>query len=255
MFLWLSGLVELHGGKVGVLSQEGQGSTFFFELPLFEVSAPEVLLMEEVYPTSSNVAESTSLVSNFLTETEQNHQHDDIESNSVQQDVIVRNSPRESRWWGRSPKGSRYSFSSLISSSFSSNIPHPIRIEPESDKSGEVLGTPKSPFAPNGVHVAVVSPSRRRRLDQFSRDNMAATAPGDAAAAAAAIDTADFKVDEVGGEGGERPDEKGEDGRVARNEAKKSLRFMIVDDTATTRKLLRRMLTDAGHHVDEAADG
>ena len=248
MFLWLSGLVELHGGKVGVISQEGQGSTFFLELPLFEVSAPEVLLMEEVYPTSSNVAESTSLVSNFLTETEQNHQHDDIESNSVQQDVIVRNSPRVS-WWRSSPRGSHYSFSSLISSSL---IPHPIRIEPESNKSGEVLGTPKSPFAPNGVHVAVVSPLRRRRLDQFSRDNMAATAPGDTAAA---IDTADFKADEVGGEGSERPDEMGEDGRVARNEARKSLRFMIVDDTATTRKLLRRMLTDAGHHVDEAADG
>ena len=34
-------LIELHGGKVGVLSQEGQGSTFYFELPLERIANSE----------------------------------------------------------------------------------------------------------------------------------------------------------------------------------------------------------------------
>ena len=39
------------------------------------------------------------------------------------------------------------------------------------------------------------------------------------------------------------------------NAKKRSLHFMIVDDTAPTRKLMRRMLMSAGHTVDEAVDG
>ena len=34
-------LIELHGGKVGILSQEGQGSTFYFELPLEKIANSE----------------------------------------------------------------------------------------------------------------------------------------------------------------------------------------------------------------------
>ena len=41
MFCFVQGLVELHGGTVGVFSQEGHGSTFFFELPLFATLSPE----------------------------------------------------------------------------------------------------------------------------------------------------------------------------------------------------------------------
>ena len=40
------------------------------------------------------------------------------------------------------------------------------------------------------------------------------------------------------------------------SEAKRHLRFMIVDDTTATRKLMRRVLTSAGHIVlDEADNG
>ena len=36
---------------------------------------------------------------------------------------------------------------------------------------------------------------------------------------------------------------------------KRTLRFLIVDDTMPTRKVMKRLLTDMGHSVDEAADG
>jgi CheY-like chemotaxis protein len=35
----------------------------------------------------------------------------------------------------------------------------------------------------------------------------------------------------------------------------KGLRFLVVDDTITNRKMTRRMLSSLGHSVDEAADG
>ena len=253
------GLVELHGGIVGAVSQEGKGSTFFFELPLFETPLPSELALEEVYPPPTNIAESIALVSRTMTDTDQNRPEGDLEDGCLQQKKIE--SPTSAalhrRLFGISSSSSSkysYSFSSLISSSFSSKIPHPIRIEPSSDVSGEMLDKTPSPFAPNGMQISLGSASRRRRLsllDQFHNSIFAASPTTTAAAAA------DYKVDEDGEEEEEveRPDDRVECIGADNNETRKTLRFMIVDDAATTRKLMRRILTSAGHHVDEAVDG
>lgn len=38
-------------------------------------------------------------------------------------------------------------------------------------------------------------------------------------------------------------------------ESKESLRILVVEDIATNRKLLVRLLKNRGHHCDEAVDG
>jgi hypothetical protein len=71
--------------------------------------------------------------------------------------------------------------------------------------------------------------------------------------------TADFKIDEEESDDDDKADrnsvDKVERSSVRSSFTKRSFRFMIVDDTIATRKLMRRMLSSAGHHVDDAIDG
>ena len=63
VFLIPKGLVELNGGVVGVISEEGHGSTFFVELSLLrKPTTSDEIAFEEIYPSPSNNTESMALV-------------------------------------------------------------------------------------------------------------------------------------------------------------------------------------------------
>ena len=66
-FLIPKGLVELHGGAVGVISEEGHGSRFFVELSLFRKPASDEIALEEIYTSPSNITESMALVCSNMT--------------------------------------------------------------------------------------------------------------------------------------------------------------------------------------------
>ena len=237
-------MVELHGGTVGVFSQEGHGSTFFFELPLFATLSPEdEIAYEEIYPSIANNAEHMALVARSMTAP-------DIETGDLQQD---KPDPTSMKRWQRSSfisssNSGKFSVASFLSSTISSLIPSPVQIEPFSDLDSGILDARVSPLAPNGLKISMGSSSERRRqlvMNQFDDGHLLSTI--------ASTNVRECEVDDE--------DEKSQDmielegGRPQSGAASKGLRFLVVDDTVAIRKLMRRVLTSAGHTVDEADDG
>ena len=256
MFLWLSGLVELHGGKVGVLSQEGQGSTFFFELPLFEVSSA----IDEVAREESNV---DGAITRTVTESELNNVSErslGLEGDIETGNTVVLQSHQSTLEPSFLLHGWRWLLPRRHNAVYSSTtLPLPSSVQAPPVPSGPIpavrtaammiTASSGSPFAPNGIQVAVGSSAERRRKLLTNRYE-------------GGMLTADFKIDENDSEG---EDSRIEDKRVremgSKNSSfrssfsKRSLRFMVVDDTAATRKIMHRMLANAGHSVDDAVDG
>lgn len=59
-------LVELMGGTLGVTSEPGTGSTFWFEMPCETVAIDENLVIDDVEPTVENITRSTNAAHSVL---------------------------------------------------------------------------------------------------------------------------------------------------------------------------------------------
>jgi PleD family two-component response regulator len=162
-------------------------------------------------------------------------------------------------------------------------IPPPVRIEPFSDLDSGILDARVSQLAPNGLKISMGSSAERRRqlvanllpsinvtdfkdddsnsnkVDEKSDDSKVDEKSDDKAGVV--NDGSSHKVDEKSEEEDRdvisvNIDEKSEEqDEYTQTKSSKCLRFLVVDDTAATRKLMRRVLTSAGHTVDEAEDG
>ena len=203
--------MELHGGTVGVCSQEGHGSTFFFELPLFATLSPEdEIAYEEIYGSSANNAEHMALVARSLTAP-------DIETGDLQQDkpAATATSMIATKLWQRSSFSSCSTVATFLCSTITSMIPPPIRIEPYSDLDGGLLDARVSQLAPNGLKISMGSSSERRR------QLVANLLPS--------IDAIDFKDDDSN-----KVDEKSDDSKV---DEKSDDKAGVVDDESSSHKV------------------
>ena len=263
---------------MGAVSHEGKGSTFFFELPLFKTPS----LDREGILEDTN-ADDVMKISRTETELEVNHLSEiplalisDVETghglkNHSSEVDNARQSSLAKSYWPQSLR--RFLLPKRSSAVYSSSPVEPPSPTNNGPKQTKLLGSPLdmqtgrsfdtgvsvgsgssgSPFAPNGLQIAVGSSAERRRKLLMNRYD------GGALTAAPVID---FKDDEEEDEESD-DDEKAERSSVDKAErssirssfTKRAFRFMIVDDTIATRKLMRRMLTSAGHYVDDAVDG
>ena len=260
---------------MGVVSQEGKGSTFFFELPLFEMPSLDTKGAFE----ESNI-DDVMKISRTNTETEANHplevplalEDGDVETgprlqkHSIEVDNSFNSTEKATSFWLwllgwrwslllKRRSSTVYSSSPLEPSTPTNNGPHELNrmgftpeIRTGSTGVSVTAGTSGSPFAPHGLQIAVGSSTERRRKLLMNRY--------DGGELTAGPFIADFKIDEEESDDGDRNSvDKGDRSSIRSSFTKRCFRFMIVDDTIATRKLMRRMLSSAGHHVDDAIDG
>ena len=253
-------LIDLLGGRVGVISAPGQGSTFFFEAP-FDVSAdqnPEALRPADALAASGavNADEASSRTINRPASSD-----DTPTTNSSPQ--LITSSLRNKR---------RAMHNRQKSSSNVNYIPlhpaHPASLALAAS-SQQTVNTPTSPVRMVARALTVPPAPSSTRPAPPSTSSLAA------AASATALITATVAVspkrvaapvakEHTGGDGSSSVGAvaapapvAGSASRVARSSAaKRPLRVLVVDDADSNRKLLARLVSRDGAAVcEQARDG
>eukprot|EP01036_Dinobryon_divergens_P035132 gene35132-45479_t len=225
-------LVELHGGVIGAVSEEGRGSTFFFELPLYESQGSDNEVSATMADRSDNHPKRT------LSLLESDIESGDLTNHKPLDDIdgwLLRSIGQLGIFLPRQSSSTVYPSFSLPSPSSTDNMPQQLKTTELTSSDMPIVLGPADPavvVSQKGSRGSTPTGSfsarpRGRRLSEY-----------------------DVKVDI--GDISFRSGLSNNANKGLRN----SLHFLIVDDTAPTRKLMRRMLTSAGHTMGvSAADG
>ena len=237
--------MELHEGTIGVSSErEGNGTTFYFELPVFE--KPD----ENFAPPRGglrwqqlSVEASVSQVTPAIDDSEQPYSREIIDSPFTSVARSLSNSSLSRKF---------ATFSWLYGAERGATVSH-LDDEPslprthqqlEIDDIEEGLIRDNDSSAPSSstkglrntdIHSTVINRLGYTRVKQTST---------------ATAQRRQFLLDQL-----QSPDSIVALGQVEQTSQRRKLRVMVVDDTASTRKIVMKLLVGLGHKVEEASDG
>ena len=237
--------MELHGGTVGVRSEgEGNGTTFYFELPVFEkpdeISAPT--RGGSRWQQSSLVA-SVSQVTPAIDDSEQPYSRETMDSPFTSVARSLSNSSLSRKF---------ASFSWLYGAERGATVSHldDETFVPHDQQQLEIDDIEDGFIRDNDSSAPSASTKGLRGIDIHSTEIKRVGYTRVKQTSTATAQRRQFLLDQL-----QSPDSIVALGLVEQTSQRRKLRVMVVDDTASTRKIVMKLLVGLGHKVEEASDG